>query len=264
MLSFFNKKWKQIQATKITLFFTKKRAQIHLLCVDDDPDFCHYLRRIAKKQNIEIHVASSIKEGKEKIENEAKYTAYLIDGHLPDGSGFELVKWMREEKAIWKPIVFLSRIYQDAGSFRNLKENLKVEYVIDKPINPDELRILLKYLCDSPEKVEGEGEEKLYEDLMTRYNSLIPEKIERLEEQILNIQKKPSIDHLTVFKNEIHKIAGSAGSYGYLRVTQLCREMEKSAVEQIELAEKDLVSSEWLDSLDEFFTQMKLNFQIKN
>lgn len=264
MLSFFAKKWKEIQGWPWASL-RKKSFTALLLCVDDDKDFCLYLQGIAGKLNIRLEMAHSMEEGRKKLEGQEKYQGFIIDGHLPDGSGFELVEWTREKKGLKEPIIFLSRIYQDAGSFRTLKEKLKVEFVVDKPIDPLEMALLLKQVCqltivpgEMPEKIQGE-----FDEIMIRYQESIPGKIERLEEEILNLQRNPSLENLHIFKNEIHKISGSAGSYGYMKVSELCKKMEKKIDDQSRAA-SDGIGKEWLESLDEFFTQIKLNFQIKN
>src|SRR6476661_8800815 len=75
-----------------------KECTCTILCIDDDQDFCNYLERIAASMSIQLDKAFSIEEAKLKIEKKSDYKAYIIDGHLPDGSGFELVAWLREKK----------------------------------------------------------------------------------------------------------------------------------------------------------------------
>ncbi|MBA2368666.1 MAG: response regulator [Candidatus Protochlamydia sp.] len=264
MLSFFDKNWKKIQSWPWVLLRKNSFTNL-LLCIDDDKDFCLYLQGIAKKLKIKLEMAYSLSEGRQKMEENEKYQGFIIDGHLPDGSGFELVEWIREERGLKQPIIFLSRIYQDAGSFRTLKEKLNVEFVVDKPIDPLEVAILLKQVCQlriETDEIQEKTEEE-FDEILIRYEKSIPEKIERLEEEILNLQRNPTLENLKIFKTEIHKIAGSAGSYGHMKVSELCKKMEKKIEDQSE-ASNDGIGKEWLESLDEFFTQIKLNFQIKN
>ncbi|CUI16355.1 Conserved hypothetical protein [Candidatus Protochlamydia naegleriophila] len=269
MLSFFSKKWEELYSW---LQLRKKPSiqdsadQRYLLCVDDDPDFCFYIQRLAKELEITLDKAYSIAEAKQKIEEGGIYQAFIIDGHLPDGSGFELVAWLREKKDLDAPIAFLSRIYQDAASFRILKETLKVDFVLDKPINPGEVKRLLKQMCRIEAQLSEPSEEDISDNFLAeiteRYQRSISDKLERLEKMILAIQKAPTSEHMQAFKMEIHKIAGSSGSYGYPRVGELCKEMEKNLADKIELVKLGKFNSAWLASLDEFFTQIKLNFQI--
>lgn len=275
MPSYFSKKWKQaqewvksagLQAIRTSLLTNGVKASgRRVLCVDDDRSFCKFLQRLAYSLGIQLDSAYSIENAKRVIEDNPDYNAYIIDGHLPDGSGFELVAWIREKKEPAIPIGFISRIYQDAKSFRLLKEKLKVDYVLDKPIRAAEAHRLLIQLCRleiSPSDQDPFSND-LLEELKGCYQKTIPDKIELLEKLILIVDKSPSLDNLQNLRNEVHKIAGSAGSYGYMSVSELCKNLELNLIEQIDLAKKGLMNYQWLLALEEFFTQIKLHFQIE-
>ncbi len=275
MLSFFSKKWKQaqdwiksasLQAIKQSL--TKKEKieepSCRILCLDDDRSFCQFINRLSHSLGIQLDEAYSIEEAKRATENYPNYQAFIVDGHLPDGSGFQFVAWLREKKKLNAPVGFISRIYQDSKSFRILKEGLKVDYVLEKPIRPTEVQQLLMQLCQIKSQLpSSEPLEAILEDLKVSYEKTISDKVERLEKLILAVQKDPDIDNLQALKNEVHKIAGSAGTYGYIAVSDLCKKLEMDLIEQIELAKQGHLNHQWLFSLDEFFTQIKLHFQIE-
>lgn len=271
MLSFFSKKWKQIQNWLRTIQPSSHKkvlgqSSYKILCVDDDKSFCLFMQQLASSLGIQLDMVYSIQEAKEAIEQNPQYKALIIDGHLPDGSGFELVAWIREKKELNLPIGFISRIYQDAASFRLLKESLKVNYVLEKPISPAEVHQLFVQICDlaSSEKVGEElFSEALLADLKFSYQKTIADKIERLEKVILDVQKKPSIENLQILKGEVHKIGGSAGSYGYMSVSELCKNLELELIKQMNSAKEGFFNHQWLALLDDFFTQIKLHFQMK-
>lgn len=232
-----------------------------ILCVDDDRDFCLFLGRIAKKLGYDFETAGTLKKGFEKIEEEEGYSAYIIDGHLPDGSGFELAKFIRESKGREVSIGFISRVYQDAVSFRILKENIKVDYVIEKPIDAEGAELFLRTLCgDTSHALEEDFPNEILEGLKREYDATIGEKIESLETAILNVQNKPSLETLARLKNEVHKIAGSAGSYGYTQVSLLCASLDEEIKELLIIGKP--IEEKWLNQLDEFFSKIKLYFQM--
>jgi DNA-binding response OmpR family regulator len=236
-----------------------------VLCVDDDIDFCHYIQRLARSLNIQVETVFTIEAAKRQIEKTPNFQAFIIDGHLPDGSGFELVAWIREKKGLSDPIAFISRIYQDAASFRLLKEKLKVNYVLEKPLRPLEIKNLLLQLCQlepSISKIETDIPEQLLASLKETYQKSIIDKVERLEQLVLTVQREPSSNHLKALKTEIHKIAGSSGSYGYPVVSEICKNLEAEINDKIKGLETEPVQAEWLSSLDEIFTQIKLHFQM--
>lgn len=275
MIPFFSKNWIVAKSWIHTVVFQafpfsilKKKCLndpiCQVLCVDDDRSFCLFIQRLAYSLGIQLDVVYSIKEAKQVIESHAPYKALIIDGHLSDGSGFELVAWIREKKELSVPIGFISRIYQDAKSFRLLRESLKVDYVLEKPILPSQILQLLIQICQLPlQKSFQPISENFLSDLKLSYQKTIFDKIERLEEMILTVQEKPSLYHLQTLKGEVHKIAGSAGSYGYMAVSDLCKNLELEIIQQIELAKKGQFSQQWLFSLEDFFTQIKLHFQIE-
>ncbi|WP_068470406.1 response regulator [Candidatus Protochlamydia phocaeensis] len=267
MLPFFSKKWEKIQAwLQAAAKSPAKREDMayHVLCVDDDPDFCAYLQQLASSLKIGLDKAYSIEEAKQKIEEGGQYQAFIIDGHLPDGSGFELVAWLREKKKLDLPIGFLSRIYHDAASFRILKEALNVDLVLEKPINPQEAEYLFKQLChiEPTSSLDQPLPADFLADIREAYQKSIFDKIERLEKLILIVQKEPTIENVQVLKADVHKIAGSSGSYGYFKVSQLCKQLEDELSRQIEALRLGTFNPSWTASLDEFFTKIKMGFQM--
>jgi DNA-binding response OmpR family regulator len=276
MLSFFSKKWKQaqdwikrasFQAIQRSILVKENLGQCvcRILCVDDDRNFCLFIQRLAHSIGIKIDAVYSIQEAKRAIEDYPNYQAFIIDGHLPDGSGFEIVAWIREKKELKTPIAFISRIYKDAKNFRILRDKLKVDYVLEKPILSLDIHQLLMQLCrltSQPAK-EDPFSDDLLAELKVSYQKTISDKVERLENMILAFQKNPTIDHLQALKGEVHKIAGSAGSYGYMAVSDLCKNLELDLIKQIDFAKTDRLDRQWLFSLDDYLTQIKLHFQIE-
>jgi len=254
------------QETQVAWDASAASSPIKVLCVDDDSDFCHYIQRLARSLSIQVDKAYTIAEAKQKIDKITDFQAFIIDGHLPDGSGFELVAWIRQKKLLNVPIAFISRIYQDAASFRLLKESLNVDYVLEKPLRPLEVKGLLIQLCHLDSALSTQESmlpDQLLSSLKETYQKSIIDKVERLERLILTVQRTPSIAHLEALKEEVHKIAGSAGSYGYQMVSELCKNLEGEINQQLKIARTGEIQTDWINSLDEFFTQIKLHFQMQ-
>lgn len=256
----FLKIWKKTTLRIFSPFYSKEFV-FKILCVDDDRTFCRFLKKLGSTLGILVDKVHSIEEAKQVIEETADYQAFIIDGHLPDGAGIELVAWIREKKNLSLPIGFISRIYRDARTFRLLRDKLKVNYVLEKPIRHAEAHQLLIKLSQ-PETLSESFSNILLENLKNAYDQTISDKIEDLEKMILTVEKNPSISHLQALKTLVHKIAGSAGSFGYFTVSQLCKNLETEIKEQIELAKKKSMNYIWLSDLDEFFSQIKLHFQM--
>lgn len=75
-----------------------------LLCVDDDDDSCKLVRAVL--DDLEIVPAHTLAEGLLRATTE-KFDLFLIDYHLPDGTGFELATMLCGLHAE-TPIVFFS------------------------------------------------------------------------------------------------------------------------------------------------------------
>lgn len=263
MLPYFSKKWTEFKKCWLTKEKTK-HLSCRILCVDDDIDFCKYVEKLAAPLGIECENVFSMEGAKQKIEEFSSYSAFIIDGHLPDGSGLELVAWIREKKGLNTPIGFLSRVYHDAASFRILKESLRVDYVLDKPIKPNDMGRLLSQLCSINRELLADEpfSEYLLAEVKANYQKTIFDKVERLERMIQLVQKNPSQKNLQNLRTEIHKLAGSSGSYGYTNVSRLCKSLEQELINQIEQVKEKEPDSTWLNSLDNFFRELKMNFQI--
>ncbi len=269
MPSFFSPKWNRFQwflqlalshvsESSNQVQFTQSRKTI--LCVDDDVDFCAFVEHCSANINISIKSVHSSQQAKLEVEHE-NFDAFIIDGYLLDSSGFELVSWLRQVKHISSPIGFISRIYQDATSFRTLKEILHVNYVLEKPISSMDMQLLIRQLCLLDSEPPHPSHDYLM-DIKESYKKSIVDKIERLEKLIIKVQKNLTLENLEALSSEVHKLAGSSGSYGYHLVSQLCKDLEKILRDVIKPFQKESIDFNAVDCLDDFFTQVKLAFQL--
>ena len=115
-----------------------------VLCVEDDRDTCEVLHFVMT--DYEFTAVHSVEEAKPLIESQS-YDLYILDNWLPDGSGVDLCKKIRE-KHTRTPIIFTSAIGQ-------LKEiDLAMEAGADrylvKPYEPEALIKTVKELLHDP------------------------------------------------------------------------------------------------------------------
>lgn len=76
-----------------------------ILIVEDDLSLLTGLSFALKKQGYELDIAKTRIEAEEVFENE-KYDLVILDVSLPDGSGFDICKKIRETSKV--PIIFLT------------------------------------------------------------------------------------------------------------------------------------------------------------
>lgn len=76
-----------------------------ILLLEDDLSLINGLKFAFKKENYDLDVARTISEA-DKLLSERKYDLLILDVSLPDGSGFEICKKVRQTSKV--PIIFLT------------------------------------------------------------------------------------------------------------------------------------------------------------
>ena len=76
-----------------------------ILLLEDDLSLIDGLKFAFKKENYDLDVARTISEA-DKLLSERKYDLLILDVSLPDGSGFEICKKVRQTSKV--PIIFLT------------------------------------------------------------------------------------------------------------------------------------------------------------
>lgn len=235
------------------------QSPIHILFVDDDPIFSEYFETVSKPYNVSLEMVPTFEAGKRLIHDKT-YDAYVIDANLPDGSGFDLAEMVRKKQGEKAPIAVISGVFRDSDSFRLLKEKLKIDYVIDKPIPIEEIQALFYKLC------QHKTEEKAFDNKMValheKYNKMIPGILKELEEHIREVKRNPTKEAITALKQNVHKIAGSAGAVGYPEVSTLCKGFELELIKHLEDMQTHPEHTKWVTDLDEYLRHIKFEYQM--
>ena len=121
-----------------------------ILVVDDEPHIGLLLRLQLESRGYELQLARSLFEARGALKGEP-VDAILLDIHLPDGSGVDLLRELRERPATAKiPVLILTA----EGEERVLAEARSLgARTITKPFSPSKLRTLVAVLLGdaSPE-----------------------------------------------------------------------------------------------------------------
>lgn len=97
--------------------------------------------------------------------------------------------------------------------------------------------------------------------LQQEYEESIPLKVQLLSDLIEQVKKEKSKESLASLREEVHKIAGNAGSFGFGEVSALCKEMDQKLVREIGNFSPSLFSEAFISSLDLFLNEVKAHFQ---
>ncbi|MGI8811384.1 MAG: response regulator [Pyrinomonadaceae bacterium] len=128
---------------------TSNSSGRRILCVEDNQDTCEVLSFIFR--DYEMTFANTVKDALPRIENE-EFDLYILDNWLPDGTGIELCRIIRNLRP-FSPIVFTSAV----GMKDSIDEAVGAganRYLL-KPVEPDILCSVVKELLDpiDPQKL---------------------------------------------------------------------------------------------------------------
>ena len=89
----------------------------------------------------------------------------------------------------------------------------------------------------------------VFEQLKEEYEQKIPQKLTTLKEQVGKVQSGKTEENVKDLRFTVHKLAGSAGTYGYPQVSTCCKAFEK------EIVEEDFShAEEYLEKIKGFFS----------
>ncbi|PSR55562.1 sigma-54-dependent Fis family transcriptional regulator [Adhaeribacter arboris] len=116
-----------------------------ILVIEDDLTFALILEGFLKKQGFEVNVAHRVKDGIKRLSSQT-YQLVLMDYRLPDGTGFEILENIRTMSTPIPGIMMTS--FQDVGTAVRAMRLGAFDY-ITKPVNPDELLMVIKEVLPS-------------------------------------------------------------------------------------------------------------------
>jgi DNA-binding NtrC family response regulator len=115
-------------------------ARAHLLVVDDEPSILTTLQKALTLEGYGVDVAGGVKIGEEKLRKRS-YDLCLFDVTLPDGSGLELLQYVRTAK-LDTPVLMMSGHATIDAAVQATK--LGAIHFIEKPLNTDALLITVE------------------------------------------------------------------------------------------------------------------------
>lgn len=113
---------------------TKRSEVANILIVDDEPDNLFLIKTYLKKENVNLVLASSGKDGVEFAKSQ-KFDIIFMDLNMPNLNGVESAKLIRSEsKSSESFIIALSASYKNEISFTHLFDDF-----VGKPLAKKEL-----------------------------------------------------------------------------------------------------------------------------
>jgi HPt (histidine-containing phosphotransfer) domain-containing protein len=97
--------------------------------------------------------------------------------------------------------------------------------------------------------------------LQQEYQNSIPGKLDSIKQLINAVKKSPDVTTLSALRAAVHKLAGNAGTYGYMEVSDTCRQWERELLQKINEPNAIKLSSEWISELDLYHEKIKNGFR---
>ncbi len=107
-----------------------------VLVVEDDESISKLLKIVLDNNGYVVRIAKDFTSARSAIE-EGEYALMMFDIGLPDGSGLELVRWVRDDLTLTTPIIVLSAFRQDENVQRAFE--FGANDFVPKPFRPKEL-----------------------------------------------------------------------------------------------------------------------------
>jgi two-component system, NtrC family, response regulator HydG len=124
-----------------------------ILIIEDDATFAQIIEGFLSKNNYTLEIAADLNQAFKLVEKQ-EYKLLLIDYRLPDGTGLDLLKYVRD-KGQQVPIIIMTSFNDVRTAVKSIQ--LGAFDYITKPINPDELLMVIKGLLEKkePQKTEN-------------------------------------------------------------------------------------------------------------
>lgn len=113
-----------------------------ILVVDDEENIGRSLKLILEREGYSVALAKSIEEAKARSD---RADLYLIDVKLPDGSGIDLVRWLKSQE-VASPLIMIS----GHGTIADAVEAIHAGAFdfLEKPLSRDKVLLSLKHALE--------------------------------------------------------------------------------------------------------------------
>ena len=121
-----------------------------ILIIEDEPDIRKALEYNISREGYEVISASSLSEGRQKLESDS-FTLLLLDLMLPDGSGLDLFRELKQDKSLSAmPVIILTA--KDDEVDKVVGFELGADDYVTKPFSVRELILRVKAVLKRGER----------------------------------------------------------------------------------------------------------------
>ncbi|WP_068469511.1 Hpt domain-containing protein [Candidatus Protochlamydia phocaeensis] len=233
----------------------------HLLLLDNSTNLINSLDKICQSAHILLDKVNQEEEAKRKIEQEDYQGIIIRETYAKEYLAF--IQWIRAESKKNLFIALLSPVFDQLEDYQALKQNDKIEYILPPfPSYSYLVGLISNFDMDHSAGKNEDIRKTLPPALQNKYRASLYPKFQSLEALFKTIRNDPShIDPLSELRLEVHKITGSAGTYGYLETSRICRKCEERVQAFLAQEKKDKIPEDLICYLQQFLIDLRLYFQ---
>jgi diguanylate cyclase (GGDEF)-like protein len=198
-----------------------------VLLLDDDAFFHRVVAPALRAQEVRLLHAYSLAEA-DAILADAKVDAMVVDSHLPDGEGEAWVV-ARRQRGDRTPVIFVSPSERVLDMLRRHLDAMQPIVLVTKPIVPTLFAAQVRSAF-GPTNMSGQIARPAWLDELRRdYKDRLPEIVRGLHTSVSRAQDEPESPDPTAFEEarlRAHSLRGTAGSYGFFRVSEAAGKLE--------------------------------------
>lgn len=233
---------------------------LSFLCISIDSTFLAYLLTASKSLTLSLDSCRSVEDAMKKISS-FSYDVYMVDFSLSKEVISNLIDAIRKNNKNKATIVIVSDDHSNAD-LQNFKAKENIDYILQKPIFPQQIDEFFQELYHRHFTSVAPSRANKLLALKQEYEKTIFRKIEIFTNLAQAVQVNPELERLKELQNEIHKMAGTAGSFGYESVSILCKKKDEEIRNRI--ASDTFRDRDWLLSFNEFIEKVKFCFQTES
>lgn len=117
------------------------------LIVEDDVDTAEFFAQVLTAANFETDIAYDSKTARQRLDDSTPVLV-LLDLYLPDGSGWDIVRFIRSDDRLKEARIIIAT---GEGSATQGQTAELVDIVLHKPVDFDQLHLLASRLRESAE-----------------------------------------------------------------------------------------------------------------
>lgn len=155
-----------------------------------------------------------------------------------------------------KPFILLTNSPKTIQELIEIKSRTDASHIVERPITENEAKYMLSELIQYQPVVSNDAALQMSRHLFDQYSKSIPEKLLQIE-QLIEESKSPSREKIEALKSAIHKLSGSAGTYGYVKAGEACKHLEQKLTLSLN---DNLFGEDLLDHIRNSFKQIKFYF----